>query len=114
MSASVQVRLHFGSAAQVNAPHPLDNPRRCITVDVDLHRLILISTVFQVHRDAVLELEHDQAVVHNLAPCDVCIHDVVECGIRPPAFLPLSHYLTVTEQLYRRLDCETEGAKREL
>ena len=75
---------------------------------------VVKRTVFEVHRDTILELEHDQPVVHDFAASDLCIHDVVEPGIWPLAFFPVSHELAVTKEVHRRLNSEIDGPKREL
>ena len=44
------------------------DPLGGITSKRDLHALILIRTVFQVHLNAVLELEYNQPIVHDFTP----------------------------------------------
>src|SRR5688572_22264972 len=67
-----------------------------------------------MHRDPILELEHDQPVVHGFAAHDLHVHDVVEPAVGPTTFLPPSHELAVAQEAHRRLDDETDGSEREL
>jgi hypothetical protein len=80
----------------------------------DLHALVLVGAVFEVHRYAVLELKQDQAIVDDFAAPDFRIHDVVEPRIRPPAFFPVSQPLAVTKEVHWGLNREIDGTKREL
>src|SRR5215471_13055656 len=93
---------------------PLNDNLRLVSFERDLHAFVLIRVVFEVHCDAVLELEQDQSVAHDFAPSDVRIHNVVESRVWPSAFLPMSHELAVTKEVNRRLNGEADGAKREL
>ncbi|MBU1413698.1 hypothetical protein KKD52_09215 [Myxococcota bacterium] len=80
----------------------------------NLHALILIRIIFKMHLDAVVELKRNQSVVYCFTSYDLCIHDVVETGLRPFAFLPMGNLLAVTEQVHWGLDGETDVSKGEL
>jgi hypothetical protein len=92
----------------------LNDPRRRVSLDVDLHALVLIGTVLEMHRNPVAELEHDEAVIRNRAPCDLHVHDIKEAWLRPPAFFPMRDEPAVTKEIYRGLDRESDGTEREL
>src|ERR1700730_1647510 len=92
----------------------LDYPRRGISLERDLHALVLIGTVFEMHRYPVVELEHDEPVVYDFIATDFRVHDVVETGVWPLTLFPMGHQLAVTKEIHRGLDGETHGAEREL
>jgi hypothetical protein len=74
----------------------------------------MIRIVLEVHLNAVVELEYDQPIGHNFASFNFRIHEVVETGLWPLAFLPMGNQFSVTEQVHGRLDGKTDVAKREL
>ena len=53
-------------------------------------------------------------VVLGFAATECRVHDVVETGVWPSAWFPMSHEFAVTKEIHRRLDGETEGTEREL
>src|SRR6266481_2334764 len=67
-----------------------------------------------MHRNPVVELEHDQPVVRHFAASDLNIHNVVERRVWPPAFFPMGNELAVAKEIHRGLDGKTDGAEREL
>jgi hypothetical protein len=92
----------------------LDYPWRWLSREGDLHALVLIGAVFEVHRQPVLELKYDQPVIHDFAASDFRIHDVVETRVRPLALFPMGNQLAAAKDINRRLDSETDRAEREL
>src|SRR5688572_6428749 len=67
-----------------------------------------------MHRNPVVELEHDEPVVGDFPACDLHIHHIEEAWFWPPAFFPVGDELAVTKEIHRRLDGEADGAEREL
>jgi hypothetical protein len=91
-----------------------DYPWGRVSLKGDLHALVLIRVVFEMHDDAVSKLERDQSVVHDLAAPDLRIHDLVEAGVRPPALFPTTHQIAITKECDRRLDRKIDRAEGEL
>lgn len=92
----------------------LDYPQSRIPLEGNLHTLVLIGIVFELHREIVLKLEDDQPVGHGFAASDPRIHNVIESGIRPPPFLPMGYEISITEEIHRRLNGEIDGTERKL
>jgi len=117
-SSCLTSALTFGASSDVKWRALLDSlyyyPRRWVIFELDLHALILIGIVFEMHLDPILKLDGNQPVVHNLASGDVGIHDVVEFRLGPPTFLPVGHSVSVTKQGDRRLDGKVHIPEREL
>jgi len=67
-----------------------------------------------MHRDAVVELEHDEPVVRDFAASNGRIHYVVEVWVWPPALFPMGNEFAVTKKIYWGLDDETNGSEREV
>ena len=80
----------------------------------DLHALILVRTVLEVHLQAVLEANDDQPIVHDLTSGNFGIHDIEEACFRPLTFFPVRDLLASSEEIHRRLNSEIHAAKGEL
>lgn len=67
-----------------------------------------------MHRDPILEFEHDQTVGHDDAALDLHVHNVEEARLRPFAFFPMGNQLAVTKEIHWRLDIKVDRTKSEL
>ena len=92
----------------------LDYPLARISIEGDDHALVLIRTIFDMHCNAVLELENDQPIVDDVAASNFPIHDVVESGVWPLAFFPMGHELAVTEKVHWGIHREIDPGETEL
>ena len=91
---------------------PSDHPE--MSVDRDEQALVLVRVVDEEHREAVLELDLDVAIVDDVAAAGGGVHDVEEARIGPPTFTPLSDDLAAAKETHWRLRDEVDRAEREL
>src|SRR5262245_42393498 len=67
-----------------------------------------------MHLQTIGECNHYQSVSYRLASRDFCIHDVVECCIRPLSLFPVTQQLATAKQVDGGRDAEMYVTKGEL
>ena len=85
-----------------------------VSLEGDHHALVLIRVVHKFHLNPVFKLDLNQSVVHHLTSGHVGIHDVVETGFRPSAFLPVGDAFPIPKEVDGGSDGKVHVTQREL